>query len=123
MNVVALHWLHKSDEGGNLIDIVRTEYSAQLKSGVQLAHLVPTIAYNIDSLLSRHSSSSVQKAGVNEEHDDGDNIEEEADVMLSQQGQRYQRKEGQAIPTFTEGDRKSFKPLTPGQSSTMKGQD
>ena len=59
MNMIALQWLRKIDP--KLIDMVRTDYSTELKSGVQLAKLVPDISTNIDSLLSRYSSSSVQK--------------------------------------------------------------
>ena len=65
MNMVALQWLRKSDR--SLINIVKTEYSTELKSGIQLANLVSTIAPNIDNLLSRYSNSSVQKVVAEEE--------------------------------------------------------
>ena len=59
MNFVALQWLRKIDI--QLIKIVKTEYSTELRSGQQLAALVPRIAPNIDPLLSRYSSSNVNK--------------------------------------------------------------
>ena len=52
MNMVALQWLRK--EHPALISIVRTEYSTELRSNIQLAELVPRIAPNIDSLLRRY---------------------------------------------------------------------
>ena len=56
MNMVALQWLRK--ESPDLISIVRTEYSTELRSNVQLAALVPRIAPNIDSLLRRYEQGS-----------------------------------------------------------------
>ena len=49
MNMIALQWLRKTNPA--LIGIVRTEYSTELRANTQLAHLVPRIATNIDSLL------------------------------------------------------------------------
>ena len=46
MNHVALQWLRKIDP--QLIHIIRTEYSVELRRGDQLSALVPTIAPNID---------------------------------------------------------------------------
>ena len=88
MNMIALQWLRKIDI--KLIDIIRTEYSTELKSGVQLAKLVPDISPNIDSLLSRYSSSSVHKIAMDED-DDEDNDDEsggEAEVRFNQQTPR-----------------------------------
>ena len=48
MNFVALQWLRKIDP--QLILIVKTEFSTDLRSGDQLASLVPRIAPNIDSI-------------------------------------------------------------------------
>ena len=62
MNLVALQWLRKIDT--QLIKIIKTEYSTELRSGQQLAALVPKIAPNIDSLLSRYSSANVSKVGA-----------------------------------------------------------
>ena len=56
MNFVALQWLRKSNS--QLIQIIKTEYATELRSGQQLAALVPRIAPNIDSLLARYSSTS-----------------------------------------------------------------
>ena len=52
MNMVALQWLRKTNPA--LIEIVKTEYSTDLRSNVQLADLVPRIAPNVDSLLRRY---------------------------------------------------------------------
>ena len=52
MNMVALQWLRKTNPA--LIEIVKTEYSAELRANEQLADLVPRIAPNIDSLLRRY---------------------------------------------------------------------
>ena len=57
MNLVALQWLRKCHP--NLTEIVRKEYSIELKSGTQLAALVPKIAPNIDSLVSRYMEGNV----------------------------------------------------------------
>ena len=56
MNLVALQWLRKIDI--QLIQIVKMEYSTELRDKTQLAHLVPRIAPNIDSLLSRYSAAN-----------------------------------------------------------------
>ena len=52
-NHITLDWLRLLDP--RLLDIVQTEYGTELKSGTQLAALVPKIAHNLDSLLKRHS--------------------------------------------------------------------
>ena len=52
MNMVALQWLRKTNPA--LIEIVKTEYSTELRANEQLADLVPRIAPNIDSLLRRY---------------------------------------------------------------------
>ena len=57
MNLVALQWLRKCHAG--LIEIVRKEYSIELKSGTQLAALVPKIAPNINSLINRYMDGNV----------------------------------------------------------------
>ena len=69
MNHVALQWLRKIDP--QLIHIIRTEYSVELRRGDQLSALVPTIAPNIDSLLMRNNGESVNrvKLGVGNEED------------------------------------------------------
>ena len=65
MNLVALQWLRKIDV--QLINIIRTEYSTELRLNQQLAELVPRIAPNIDSLLSRYSTgSAVSKVSLHD---------------------------------------------------------
>ena len=56
MNFIALQWLRKIDI--ELIRIVKTEYSTELRANQQLADLVPIIAPNVDSLLARYSTGS-----------------------------------------------------------------
>ena len=56
MNMTALQWMRKTS--GSLIDIVRTEYSTELRDNVQLAELVPRIALNVDSLLQRYNKGA-----------------------------------------------------------------
>ena len=52
MNLVALMWLRKIHP--ELITIVRTEYSLELRNNTSIAALVPRISVNIDSLLSKY---------------------------------------------------------------------
>ena len=52
MNFVAMDWLHRINP--NLIDIVKTDYSRELRENIQLSSLVPRISLNIDAMLSRH---------------------------------------------------------------------
>lgn len=52
MNFVAMDWLNKINP--QLIDIVKTEYSRELRDNTQLIQLVPRIANNIEAMLSRH---------------------------------------------------------------------
>ena len=66
MNLVALQWLRKINPV--LIDIVKVEYSTDLRENVQLANLVSRIAPNIDSLLRRYEQgNSINKIGVDED--------------------------------------------------------
>ena len=52
MNFIAMDWLSKINP--NLVSIVQTEYSRELRENVQLSDLVPRIANNIDAMLNRH---------------------------------------------------------------------
>ena len=63
MNMVALQWLRKCHP--KLIDIVRIEYSTELRQNTQLAALVPRIAPNIDSLLRRYEKDHLENSSVN----------------------------------------------------------
>ena len=91
MNMVALQWLRKTDQ--NLISIIKTEYSTELKSGTQLANLVSSIAPNIDNLLSRYSNNSVQRVEV--EHNEEEDPDNEAEIRFNRQNRRYQGRGGQ----------------------------
>ena len=51
-NLLALMWLRKIHP--ELINIVRTEYSLELRENKPLASLVPRIAVNVDNLLSKY---------------------------------------------------------------------
>ena len=65
MNMVALQWLRKTNP--DLLTIVKTEYSTELRSNTQLADLVPRIAPNIDSLIRRYEQgSSSNKVSIQE---------------------------------------------------------
>ena len=61
-NLVALMWLRKIHP--ELISIVRTEYSLELRDSKPLASLVPRIAVNIDNLLAKYDKIG----GVNRIH-------------------------------------------------------
>ena len=69
MNLVALQWLRKINP--LLIDIVKIEYSTELRDNVQLADLVARIAPNIDSLLRRYEHGTTVNR-VNTDYDDPD---------------------------------------------------
>ena len=58
-NLLALIWLRKVHP--ELVNIVRTEYSLELRENKPLASLVPRIAVNVDNLLSKYDKIS----GVN----------------------------------------------------------
>ena len=63
MNMVALQWLRKTNPA--LLKIIKTEYSTDLRSNIQLADLVPRIAPNIDSLLERYDQgNSTNKVSI-----------------------------------------------------------
>ena len=68
-NMIALQWLRKTNS--RLIDIIRTEYSTELRANTPLVDLVPRIAVNIDSLLLRYDQhNAIQRVGS---HEAGDN--------------------------------------------------
>ena len=52
MNMVALMWLRKIHP--ELITLVRTEYSLELRGNTSLAALVPRISVNVDNLLAKY---------------------------------------------------------------------
>ena len=52
MNMVALMWLRKIHP--ELINLVRTEYSMELRENTSLAALIPRISVNVDSLLAKY---------------------------------------------------------------------
>ena len=56
MNMTALQWLRKTNP--DLIEIVKTEYSTELRGNTPLADLVPKIAPNIDALLKRYDKGA-----------------------------------------------------------------
>ena len=74
MNMVALQWLRKTNVA--LIDIVRTEYSTELRSNTQLAELVPRIALNVDSLLCRYNkgANTHKVEAIEEDNETVDNV-------------------------------------------------
>ena len=58
MNHMADHWLRKIYI--QIPQIVKTEYSTELRSREQLAALIPRIAPNVDSLVLRKCKQSVR---------------------------------------------------------------
>ena len=54
LNLIVLMWLQKIDS--KLVDIVRVEYSADLKDGKQLYEIMPRIAKSVSQLLLRHDT-------------------------------------------------------------------
>ena len=52
LNMLALFWINKIHP--ELLSIVRTEYSKELRDNYPLAGLVPRIALSVDALLSKY---------------------------------------------------------------------
>ena len=52
MNFVAMNWLSKINR--QLINIVKSDYSRELRENTQLVELVQRISNNIDAMLARH---------------------------------------------------------------------
>ena len=66
MNFVAMDWLVKINP--QLMQIVKTEYSRELRENTQLVQLVPRIATNNDAMLTRHDIvSNVDKSCIMED--------------------------------------------------------
>ena len=59
MNLLTLIWLKNIHP--SLIDIVKTEYSLELRQNTQLTELVPRISVNIDNLLTRYDQNPTIK--------------------------------------------------------------
>ena len=65
MNLITLLWLKNISPA--LVNIVKTEYSLELRQNTQLVDLVPRISVNIDSLLARYDQGApVQKIEVDQ---------------------------------------------------------
>ena len=63
MNLITLMWLKNINLA--LVNIVKTEYSLELRQNTQLTELVPRISVNIDSLLARYDQGpAVQNVEV-----------------------------------------------------------
>ena len=98
MNFVALQWLRKVDP--TLIAIVKTEYSTELRSNVQLADLVPRIAPNIDSLLKRYDvGSNTNKINVKEDDETVDASTATVSKTWGRGGFQNQSSRGRGGPT------------------------
>ena len=70
MNLITLQWLRNINP--NLVSIIKTEYSLELRQNTQLSALVPRISVNIDNLLSRYDGNpAVQRFQIL--NDDEDN--------------------------------------------------
>ena len=69
MNLITLLWLKNIHP--DLINIVKTEYSLELRQNTPLSKLVPRICVNIDNLLARHDRGpAVQLCRVDDDDDD-----------------------------------------------------
>ena len=100
MNFVALQWLRKVNPV--LIDIVKTEYSAELRKNSQLADLVPRIAPNIDSLLRRYNTGN---AAVNVVSGINDTVHEESVAVNKVVGAAKTNSSlKQRYPSISQGD-------------------
>ena len=84
-NLVVIMWMTKIHK--RLVDFVKIEYAADLKSGKQLIELMPLVADNVDSILSRHD----QAATVNHLQMHGG---EEIDDDMHSQAAEIRRTEG-----------------------------
>ena len=69
MNLLTLMWLKNIHP--SLINIVKTEYSLELRQNTQLSELVPRISVNIDNLLERYDQSpAVKQCGLQSSNGD-----------------------------------------------------
>ena len=67
-NLLVIVWLTKIHD--KLVDCVKVDFSQELRNGTELSQLMPRIADNVDSILSRHDlSSGVSSISVSEELD------------------------------------------------------
>ena len=67
-NLLVIIWLTKIHD--KLVDCVKVDFSQDLRNGTELSQLMPRIADNVDSILSRHDlSSGVSAISVSEELD------------------------------------------------------
>ena len=102
MNFVALDWLNKINP--NLVGIVKSEYSRELREDTQLAELVPRIANNVDALLARHDIiGGVEKLWVE------DNIAVDR-VNRVKHGQQYSTRKKQSFYSNNKSLKKPFCP-------------
>ena len=109
MTLVALQWLRKINI--QLIQIVKTEYATELRSGTQLADLVPRIAPNIDALLSRYNSSAVAKVIADDQyHVDVGGADDDAAEHVRRVGQHGR---GRTEGRFFRGSRRGNSVLRP----------
>ena len=91
MNSVALMWMRKIHP--EMINIVRTEYSLELRENTAVSSLVPRIAVNVDNLLAKYD-----KIGqVNYVHHDDDD-EQAAAVRRTFFKQQKKQKQGDREP-------------------------
>ena len=117
MNLVALQWLRKINL--QLIQIVKTEYATELRSGTQLADLVPRIAPNIDALLSRYNSSAVAKVIADDQyHVDVGGVDDDAAEHVRRVGQHGR---GRTAGRFFRGSRRGNSVLRPNSNLFCAG--
>ena len=88
MNMVAIMWLNKIHV--ELLSIVRTEYSKELRDNVALSHLVPRISLSIDALLAKYEKVPAVNKLTLQDGTHGQ-LEEHADVYRVRGGGRGYR--------------------------------
>ena len=74
MNITALQWMRKTEP--SLIDIVRTEYSTELRDNTEL---VPRIALNVDLLLYNRGATTNKVSTLDTDAVDDANINKPGD--------------------------------------------
>ena len=73
MNMLALRWLEKIHP--DLLDIVRTEYSKELRDNTPLSLLVPRIALCVDALLAKYDKvPAIAKTSADSAHGQEDDV-------------------------------------------------
>ena len=99
MNLLTLMWLKNINPA--LINIVKTEYSLELRQNTQLSELVPRISVNIDNLLERYDQNpSVKQCNVQLPYDDNGAL---VGKIQRKQPNYFKQKKSHSKPNFCPG--------------------